>query len=146
VRWMTVLKSLPLRGRSHPKGLGVFYFWVCRYLEKGVQMKTMLGVVPMTVGILGFTTTVFASAGGSHHDLLVKARMANATGECPASFMAADVKARCDQQLPTFLDALTSLGPIRMTSFQSMRTLESPTAQGPIPGVGLATGDRQPQR
>lgn len=92
-------------------------------------MKTMLSVIPIMVGILGFTAPVFASAGGSHEDLLVKALMANATGKCPASFMAADVKARCDQQLPTFLDTLTRLGSIKMTTFQSMRTLESGPAE-----------------
>lgn len=92
-------------------------------------MKTMISVISIMVSILGFTTPALAGAPGSYEDLLVKAILANAAGECPASLMASDLKAACDQQLPTFIDTLTRLGAIKTTSFEGMRTLKTGPAE-----------------
>jgi hypothetical protein len=90
-------------------------------------MKTMFSVISMMVTIVGLTTT--PALAGSHENLLVQALLANAAGECPSSLMADDIKAACDQQLPTFNDTLTQLGSIKTTSFQGMRTLKSGPAE-----------------
>jgi hypothetical protein len=97
-------------------------------MDQEVQMKS-ISVISMTASILGLTVPALASAAGDHEDLLVKALLANAAGECPASIMTADMKAACDQQLPTFRDTLTRLGSIKATSFQGMSTLKNGPAE-----------------
>jgi hypothetical protein len=102
-------------------------------------MKTMISVISLMVSILGLTTPALAGAAGSYEGLLVKAILANAAGECPASLMDPVLKAACDQNLPTFIDTLTRLGPIKTTSFEGMRSIPSGPAE--IYKVTFAHGD-----
>jgi hypothetical protein len=82
------------------------------------------------VFILTLTTPMWAAAAaGAHEDMLVKVLIANAAGECPATLMAKDIKADCDQQLPVFKETLIKLGQLKATSFQGMRALKSGAAE-----------------
>jgi hypothetical protein len=92
-------------------------------------VRAMRSIIPTMVGIFGLTSPALAGPSGSFEGLLVKAILANAAGECPASLMASNLKAACDQNLPTFIDTLTRLGPIKTTSFEGMRTLPSGPAE-----------------
>jgi hypothetical protein len=71
----------------------------------------------------------WASDAGNHEALLVQALFANAAGECPATLMASDIKAHCDQPLPMFKETLINLGTLRATTFQGMRALKSGPAE-----------------
>jgi hypothetical protein len=91
-------------------------------------MKALI-FMPMAM-ILAFMAPGWAAAaGGTHEDILVKALIANAAGECPATLMAKDIKADCDRQLPVFKETLIKLGQLKATSFQGMRALKSGPAE-----------------
>jgi hypothetical protein len=61
-------------------------------------MKALI-FTPMVFILALMTLAWAAAAAGTHEDILVKALIANAAGECPATLMAQDIKAACDQQL-----------------------------------------------
>jgi hypothetical protein len=84
---------------------------------------------PMVFILTLMTPTWAVAAAGTHEDILVKVLIANAAGECPATLMAKDIKADCDQQLPVFKETLVKLGRLKATSFQGMRTLKSGPAE-----------------
>ena len=84
---------------------------------------------PMVFILALMTPAWAAAAAGTHEDILVRALIANATGECPATLMAKDIKADCDQQLPAFKETLIKLGQLKATSFQGMRALKSGPAE-----------------
>jgi hypothetical protein len=87
-------------------------------------MKALI-FTPMVLILALITPAWAAAAVGTHEDILVKALIANAAGECPASLMAKDIKADCDQQLPLFKETLIKLGQLKATNFQGMRALKA---------------------
>jgi hypothetical protein len=91
-------------------------------------MKALI-FMPMALILELMSPAWAAQAAGTHEDILVKALIANAAGECPASLMAKDIKAACDQQLPAFKETLIKLGQLKATSFQGMRALKSGPAE-----------------
>ena len=78
--------------------------------------------------VYALASTTSAWAGGGE-DVLIRALIANADGECPATLMAPGIKADCDRQLPAFRETLTKLGTLQATSFQGTRALQSGPAE-----------------
>jgi hypothetical protein len=86
-------------------------------------------IFAMMVCGFALATPGWSAVGGRHEEILVRALIANAAGDCPEQLMAQDIKADCDQQLPGFRETLVKLGQLRATSFQGMRALKTGPAE-----------------